>query len=91
MCDDVENVEAEVVEAVHWMMNCHSTSARSSCTWSSSFTPWIASAVSTASYPSRVTLVAPCTSYWPPQATFAAIHLVHAPNHGCFPHRSQQA
>ena len=90
MCGCVENVkavkvEAEVVAVVKAMpqtINYHSISTRSSCTWSSSFALWTASATSTAPYPSYAVHTAPCTSCWPPQAAFALIHLVRAPDHG---------
>ena len=88
MCGGVENVEAEVVEAVHWTMNRHSASAQSSYTWSTSFAPWIAFTASTASYPSRVAPATPCTSCRPHRAAFALILLVHAPDLGCPLHRS---
>ena len=93
MCGGEENVDvvevgAEVVEAMHWKMNCHSTSAQSSYTWSSSSAPWIAFAASTAPYPSCAVDTAPYTSCWPPRAAFASIHSVHRPDHGCPPHWS---
>ena len=90
MCGHVENVgvvevEAEVVEAMHQMTSYHSAFARSRCTLSSSFAPWIAVAGSTTPFPLHAALVAPYTSCRPPRATFTLIRSVHAPNHGC-PH-----
>ena len=66
-----------MVEAMHRMKNCYFASARSSYTWSSSSTPWIVSAVSTAPYPFRGTHTAPRTSYRPPRAASAPTRSVH--------------
>ena len=84
---DVVEVEAKVVESVHWMMNHHFAYAQSSYTWSSSSALWTTTAASTDPSPFRVTNIAPCTSYLSPQAAFTLIHLVYAPDHGYPPHR----
>ena len=51
----------KVVEVVHRTKNCHSASAQSSYTWSSSFALWIVSATSTTPYPSCGAHTVPCT------------------------------
>ena len=88
-----ENVEVEaeveVVDAMYRMMNHNSTFTQSSCTWSSSSALWIVCAASVAPYSSHVACAAPYTSSLPPQATFALIHSMDAPDHGYPPHRSQ--
>ena len=63
-----------MVEAVHWMMNHCSASTRSSFTWTSPSTPWIASTTFIPLSPSHIICVAPCASYLPPQAAFALIY-----------------
>ena len=92
----VEKAEAvevgvEVVEAVHRMKNRHSTSARSSRTWSSSSIPWTVSATSTAPYPFCGIHTTQCTSCRLPWATSAPTHSMHGPDRGWPPHRSQLA
>ena len=69
----VEEVEARV-EVMHWMKNCHSTSAHRSCTESSSSAPWIVSAATTVTYLSRGTNTAQCISCRPPQAASTLTH-----------------